>query len=340
MSNARTFFEAELDSQLQLPGVATEDDLADEWTWSEEEEFLVDRFNHATVMCDEVVSGLGVCDGGVYVDVTLGGGGHSEAILSAAQGARVIAFDRDQVALGAAKLRLAPFGDRVTFVHASFSELRDQLTSLGVSTVSGLCADLGVSSPQLDEAERGMSFRREGPIDMRMDTSRGQTALELIANSGDDELANIIFRFGDERRSRRIARSIKRACSADELHTTLDLRRAIVRATGPVRHGGVDPATRTFQAIRIAVNDELGELITLLAALPQVLAPGSIAAVISFHSLEDREVKRTFHQKELWAPLTKKPQIASENEQTANARSRSAKLRVARFSPLTEGDDL
>ncbi len=338
MSNARSM-QMQLDSQLELPGVPLGVELHDEWTWGEEEESLVDRFNHVTVMRDEVTRALAVRDGGVYVDVTLGGGGHSEAILAAAEGARVIAFDRDLAALAAARTRLASFGDRVTFVHASFSGLRAQLDALGISRVSGLCADLGVSSPQLDEAERGMSFRREGPIDMRMDTSRGDTALDLIANLGDDELADIIFRYGDERRSRRIARSIKRAYGAAELHTTLDLRRAIVRATGPVRHGGVDPATRTFQALRIAVNDELGELTALLAALPATVEPEGVAAMISFHSLEDREVKRAFQHRDLWAPLTKKPQMASEDEQTANARSRSAKLRAAVFSPAGEGDE-
>jgi 16S rRNA (cytosine1402-N4)-methyltransferase len=196
-----------------------------------------------------------------------------------------------------------------------------------------------VSSPQLDDPERGMSFRREGPIDMRMDRSSGDTALELIERLDDDALANIIFRHGDERRSRRIARSIKRALSDGELATTLDLRRAIVRAVGPVRVGGVDPATRTFQALRIAVNLELEELERLLAALPAILEPGGVAAILSFHSLEDRLVKQAFHDRAAWSVLWKKPVGASEEERSMNVRSRSVKLRAARLRPVGEEGD-
>jgi 16S rRNA (cytosine1402-N4)-methyltransferase len=174
-----------------------------------------------------------------------------------------------------------------------------------------------------------MSFRREGPIDMRMDPESGETALELIARVSDEELADVIFHYGDERRSRRIARSIHRAYHDGELETTLDLRRAIVRAVGPARVGGVDPATRTFQALRIAVNREMDELEALLAELPDLVAPGGVAAFISFHSLEDRAVKRTFQAKDTWLPLWKKPRVASDDEASANARARSAKLRAA-----------
>jgi 16S rRNA (cytosine1402-N4)-methyltransferase len=182
-----------------------------------------------------------------------------------------------------------------------------------------------------------MSFRREGPLDMRMDRSSGETALELIERLDDDELADVIFRYGDERRSRRIARSIKRALGDGELGTTLDLRRAIVRAVGPVRVGGVDPATRTFQALRIAVNAELEELEALLRALPSILEPGGVAAILSFHSLEDRLVKQAFHDKSTWEPLNKKPLAASEEERSLNLRSRSAKLRAARLrAPATD----
>jgi 16S rRNA (cytosine1402-N4)-methyltransferase len=170
-----------------------------------------------------------------------------------------------------------------------------------------------------------MSFRREGPIDMRMDPSEGEeTALELIERLSDDQLADIIFQYGDERRS------VKRALGDNQLFTTLDLRRAIVRAVGPVRVGGVDPATRTFQALRIAVNRELEELEELIAALPRLVEPGGVAAILSFHSLEDRLVKRAFHAKDTWQPLTKKPVIATDEEGAANPRSRSAKLRAAR----------
>jgi 16S rRNA (cytosine1402-N4)-methyltransferase len=253
-----------------------------------------------------------------------------------APGARVIAFDRDETAAAAARARLAPFGERVTIVRANFGSVQEKLAALGVGRVMGLCADLGVSSPQLDDPERGMSFRREGPIDMRMDRSSGETALELIAQLDDDALADVIFRYGDERRSRRIARSIHRALADGELGTTLDLRRAIVRAVGPVRVGGVDPATRTFQALRIAVNRELEELETLLAALPAILEPGGVAAVLSFHSLEDRLAKQAFHDRKMWEPLWKKPIGASEEESALNVRSRSAKLRAARLR-ATEG---
>ena len=253
------------DSQLTLPGLQPV-----EWVWCEETEEANVAFEHATVMRSEVVNALaqgGALGAGTYVDVTLGGGGHAQAILEASPDARVIGFDRDTFALDASRARLAGYGERVTFVHAPFDELAERLRALGIDRIQGLCADLGVSSPQLDEPSRGMSFRHEGPLDMRMDPTSGETALELIARLGEPELANVIFNYGDERRSRRIARSIKRAYGANELVTTLDLRRAIVRAVGPVRVGGVDPATRTFQALRIAVNDERGQVERLLAAL-------------------------------------------------------------------------
>jgi len=322
-------------SQLPLPGVVAEQ--ASEWTWTEEsgEEAEVADFVHATVLKAEMTQALSPREG-VFVDATVGGGGHTEAILEAHEKARVVALDRDSIALEAARGRLARFGDRVTFVKTPFGRIAEALDELGIETVAGVCADLGVSSPQLDDAARGMSFRREGPIDMRMDPSQGETALELIARLGDDELADVIYQYGDERRSRRIARSVKRALAEGQLETTLDLRRAIVRAVGPVRVGGVDPATRTFQALRIAVNRELEELEGLLAALPRVVEAGGVAAILSFHSLEDRLVKRAFHDKEVWAALTKKPVVASDEESAANPRARSAKLRAARR--LAEGE--
>jgi 16S rRNA (cytosine1402-N4)-methyltransferase len=175
-----------------------------------------------------------------------------------------------------------------------------------------------------------MSFRADGPLDMRMDTSSGETAAELIARLSDDELADVIYKFGDERRSRRVARCIKQAEARGELATTLDLRRAIVRAVGPARVGGVDPATRTFQALRIAVNHELDELATLLDSAARALKTGGVLAVISFHSHEDRLVKNAFKDRDLWAPLTKKPVVPTDAESIANPRARSAKLRAAR----------
>lgn len=316
-------------AQLALPGLAAES--AAEWVWSEEtgEETDVPAFVHETVMRAPVVNALAP-SAGVYVDATVGGGGHTEGILEAHPEARVVALDRDEIALAAAKERLARFGDRVTFVKTPFGEVVAALASAGLTQVDGLCADLGVSSPQLDEAARGMSFRREGPIDMRMDRSSGETALELVERLSDDELADIIFHYGEEKRSRRIARSVKRALAEGQLATTLDLRRAIVRAVGPVRVGGVDPATRTFQALRIAVNGELEQLEGLLGALPDIIRGDGRVAILSFHSLEDRLVKRAFHDREIWAPLTKKPVVASEEEGAANPRARSAKLRAAR----------
>ncbi len=314
--------------QLALPGVL---DASAEWTWDDFHEVSeVKRFEHATVMRDEVVRALAPRAGGLYVDVTLGAGGHTVAILEAEPKARVLALDRDPVAVAAAQERLAPVADRIAIVRAAFSSVAEQLRELGGGRADGLVADLGVSSPQLDDAERGMSFRREGPIDMRMDSSSGETALELIDRLTDDELANVIYEFGDERSSRRIARSIKKSLGGGELRTTLDLRRAIVRAVGPARVGGVDPATRTFQALRIAVNRELDELAHLLASLPDVIADGGVAAIVSFHSLEDRLVKRAFAVAP-WTPLTKKPVVPSDDEASQNPRARSAKLRAARL---------
>jgi 16S rRNA (cytosine1402-N4)-methyltransferase len=313
--------------QLALPGVLAE---SVEWVWSDDFDEVPDvkRYEHSTVMREELVRALAPRPGAVYVDATLGGGGHTVALLEAEPKARVFAMDRDRSAIEAATERLAPVMDRVTFVHAPFSRIRDELAIRGIAEVDGLMADLGVSSPQIDDPERGMSFRREGPIDMRMDPDAGETALELIERSSDEELADIIFQYGDERRSRRIARSIKKAFAGGELLTTLDLRRAVVRAVGPARVGGVDPATRTFQALRIAVNDELSELQHLLAAAVDVVRQDGRVAVLSFHSLEDRAVKRAFAAGP-WSPLVKKPVVPGDEECARNPRARSAKLRVA-----------
>lgn len=316
-------------AQLALPGVLADGSV--EWVWRDEldEGSEVKRFEHTTVMKAEVVRAIEPKAGGVYVDVTLGAGGHTVALLEAEPKARIVALDRDPAAVAAAAEWLVPVADRVVLVRSVFSRLREQLDTLGIREVDGVVADLGVSSPQLDDAERGMSFRREGPIDMRMDPDGEQTALEMVSALSDDELANVIYEYGDERRSRRIARSIKKALAAGELRTTLDLRRAIVRAVGPARVGGVDPATRTFQALRIAVNQELEELAHLLAELPSVLATGGVAAIVSFHSLEDRLVKRAFLTPG-WMPMTKKPSCPTDEEYAQNPRARSAKLRAAR----------
>lgn len=295
---------------------------------------------HITVLQSEVILGIEPKPGGVYVDATSGAGGHSLALLECEPRAQVLAFDRDQLALTTSKERLADHVSQVTFGQAVFSELSDKLTGLGVEKIDGLIADLGLSSLQLDDADRGMSFRAEGPIDMRMDPSRGETALELIGRLSQDQLADVIFTYGEERRSRRIARCIKEAWSDHKLENTRDLRRAIVRATGPQRQAGKDPATRTFQALRIAVNDELDEIRALLDFALSRIRPGGAAAIISFHSLEDRLVKRAFQDRQMWARITKKPMLPSDDERAINPRSRSAKLRVARrASDVTMVDD-
>jgi len=296
------------------------------------DQFLPDpepaAFGHTTVLRDETLAALAPRAGGVYVDATLGGGGHAEAILEAAPGATLVGIDQDQRAIEAARQRLDRFGTSVKLVLGRFSDIESHLTDF--VGVDGIIADLGVSSPQLNDPARGMSFRSEGPIDMRMGDTDGETALELIERLGSEELADVIYHFGEERRSRRIARCIHQAYRAGELRTTLDLRRAVVRAVGPARVGGVDPATRTFQALRIAVNRELDELKSLLEIAPRVLLPSAPLVIISFHSLEDRLVKRAFLERDIWERLTPKPIIPSRAETEQNPRSRSAKLRAAR----------
>jgi len=287
-------------------------------------------YEHQSVLLTEVLSIFRDCRSGTIVDATVGAGGHCEGLLIDNPRLKIIGCDRDENALDAAGRRLAPFGDRVALVKAEFRQLRQQLRELGLEQVSGLLADLGVSSLQLDHAERGMSFRSEGPIDMRMDQDGGETAAQLIARLRQNELADLIYEFGEERASRRIARCIKQAQTRGHLRTTLDLRRAVIAAVGPRRVAGLDPATRTFQALRIAVNSELDQLDTLLELASELVAPGGTVAIISFHSLEDRRVKRALANRNRWQPLTKKPLTASSEEYTHNPRSRSAKLRAAR----------
>jgi len=290
----------------------------------------VTGFEHTPVLLAEVLEQLAPVPGGTYADVTLGGGGHARAILErSAPDGRLIGTDRDPSALDAARAELGEFGQRVTLRKARIRDLRNVLTSLDIEQVDGIIADLGVSSAQLDHAERGFSLANDGPIDMRMDPTEGDSALDLIAYSDAEELANLIYRYGEEHRSRKIARALRQAYEEGDLATTGDLRRAVHRATGP-RRGRIDPSTKTFQALRIAVNDELGELESLLEQLPSVLRPGGVVAVISFHSLEDRIVKHGFRDSEHLVPLTKRPLIASESERDVNPRSRSAKLRAAR----------
>lgn len=296
-----------------------------------EEQPETPEFHHVSVMLSEVIEALSPRSGGFYVDATAGGAGHARAILEAsAPDGRLLAIDRDPQAVVVATERLGEFGERARVIHAEQRELPEVLREINAPLLDGLIADLGVSSPQLDQAERGFSFSRPGPLDMRMDTSRGETAADLLARLGESELADVLFQYGDERMSRKISRSIQRALEAGELHTTEDLRRAVVRVAGPRRAGKMDPATRTFQALRIAVNGELDQLRALLDAVPDLLADGGVVAVISFQSHEDRMVKRAFRDDARLENLTKRPLIAGDAEEALNPRSRSAKLRVAR----------
>jgi 16S rRNA (cytosine1402-N4)-methyltransferase len=288
-------------------------------------------FVHESVMTLEAIGFLQPRSGGVYADATLGAGGHTAAILDAsAPEGRVLSVDRDPRAVEHAQQRFLAYGDRALIVHGEFGDLPALLSSAGLGLIDGIVADLGVSSPQLDDAARGFSFQQDGPLDMRMDSSQGETALDLIARLSERELADVLYQFGEERRSRPIARSIRYALSNGELSTTADLRRAVVKAVGRPPNSKIDPATRSFQALRIAVNDELGQLTTLLKVIPDLLVDGGTAVIISFHSLEDRSVKHTLRNDPRMSVLTKRPLLAGEEEQASNRRARSAKLRAAR----------
>jgi 16S rRNA (cytosine1402-N4)-methyltransferase len=286
---------------------------------------------HWPVLPDEVLTFLSPKPGEVMVDATLGVGGHSLTIAQAVlPGGRLIALDQDSAMISLARPKLEPLP--VTLVHNNFEYLREILDGLNLSTVDGLLADLGVCSDQLDSAERGFSFQQSGPLDMRMDASRGEPASELLRRLNERDLAYLIFEFGEERFSRRIARRIVEARQREPITTTEQLaelvRRCVPRPKG--KRPSIDPATRTFQALRIAVNDELGALDRLLAVLPRCLKPGGRAVLISFHSLEDRRVKLAFRDREIWEVLTPKPIQAGEDELSRNPRARSAKLRAAR----------
>jgi 16S rRNA (cytosine1402-N4)-methyltransferase len=274
-------------------------------------------FSHVPVLLEPVLRAFSGVRG-LLVDATVGGAGHAEALLRASPQLRLLGFDRDPIAVAAATRRLLPFGDRAQVVHARFSELGEVIDSLGVDRVDGVLADLGLSSAQLTDPGRGMSFRLEGPLDMRMDPTGGETALEMMQRLTQEELADLIYRY------------IKQGLRTRELSTTIDLRRAVVRALGPRRIGGVDPATRTFQAVRLGVNQELFELRCLLDLSRRRLSPGGVLGVISFHSLEDRLVKRELLARGVWERLTPKPVTATEPEVSHNPRSRSAKLRFGR----------
>lgn len=308
-------------------------------------------FVHTPVLEAEVLAHLAPRPGGVYCDGTLGGGGHARGILErSSPDGRLIGIDRDREALAAARASLAEFGARVTFVHGTFGHMDELLAQAGVTEpLDGILLDVGTSSPQFDHAERGFSFAKEGPIDMRMDQSQGETALDLLRRATPDELVEILSELGEERFSKRIAREIKEALRQGQLHTTTDLA-AVVDGAIPApakRHMKVHPATRTFQALRIAVNHELDELERFLEIFPPLLRPGGRCGVISFHSLEDRMVKQVFRDlswtsrlpdhlaraagertEPVCVPVTRKPVFASDEEVAKNPRARSARLRV------------
>jgi len=286
---------------------------------------------HEPVMVPEVVSLLATARGGLFVDCTTGPGGHSAALLENGA-ARLLGLDRDQQALEIARERLASFGDRVELVHADYRELPRLLDERGIKGVDGILADLGVSSMQLDSDGRGFSFRRDEPLDMRMDRSQGPTVADLLATADETELANVIFEFGEERHSRRVARYIVNARAQGRLETTGALAEIVRRAVPTRGYQRIDPATRTFQALRIWVNRELEGLDAFLTAATGRLLSGARMAVITFHSLEDRIVKHTFRALaaagDALRVLTRKPLVAGEEELARNPRARSAKLRA------------
>ncbi|MDO4541645.1 MAG: 16S rRNA (cytosine(1402)-N(4))-methyltransferase RsmH [Bacillota bacterium] len=309
----------------------------------------MDKFLHQPVLLQETIDLLCWRDDGLYVDCTLGAGGHSEAILKKSPMTRVIGIDQDSEAIKAASKRLAPFGERVIFVWDNFKNIDEILGKLDVPRVDGVLMDLGISSPQLDHKERGFSYQQDAPLDMRMNQISGTiTADTLVNNLTEEELAQIIYRYGEERWAARIAGFIVEERQKAPLKTTGQLVN-IIRAAIPkkAREGKHHPAKKTFQALRIAVNDELQIIAPAMEAAAERLSPGGRLAVISFHSLEDRIVKDTMRylakdcicppgqaictcdKEQILKPVNRKPLCAGAEELEANPRARSAKLRVA-----------
>jgi len=282
---------------------------------------------HVPVLLDEVVHWLTPERGGLFVDCTVGLAGHARVLLQHGV-QRLVGIDRDPAALPLAQEVLREFGDRVELVHVDYRELGAVLEARGLTTVDGILADLGVSSMQLDGEGRGFSFRRDEPLDMRMDTSRGETGAEMLVRVDETELANVIYQFGEERHSRRIARALVRAREERPLETTGQVADIVRRASRMKGYWRIDPATRTFQALRIWVNRELEGLDPFLETAAGRLSPGGRLAVITFHSLEDRVVKHTFRRLETVQVLTRRPVVAGDEEMARNPRARSAKLRA------------
>ncbi len=288
---------------------------------------------HRPVLMKEVLDLLAPVPGGRYCDATVGYGGHARAVLEAsAPDGRLFGIDRDEQALAEARRNLAEFGDRVTLVHAPFSRIGEVLEQVGGLPLDGCLADLGVSSPQLDRVERGFSFRRSGPLDMRMDQSRGPSVADLLRDVEETELADVIYRFGEERASRRVARAIVYARRESPIDTTGRLAAIVRRAVPHKGHQRIDPATRTFQALRIWVNRELDGLDAFLERAARRLLASARLAMITFHSLEDRIVKHTFRAMDKAGEglriLTRRPLVPADEEVARNPRARSAKLRA------------
>ncbi|VEP13321.1 Ribosomal RNA small subunit methyltransferase H [Hyella patelloides LEGE 07179] len=282
-----------------------------------------ESFEHYSVLSKELIAGFKVIDYGHYLDVTVGGGGHSELILQSATEVKITAIDRDPIAIAATQTRLSSYYPKqLEFWQGNFAQFQPQETLF-----DGIIADLGVSSPQFDTPERGFSFRHEAPLDMRMDCFQEKTAAKIINYESEKTLADIFYQYGEERFSRRIARNI---VQKRPFYTTTGLAEAIAYSVpGKYRYGKIHPATRTFQALRIVVNRELESLETLIEKAPLWLKPNGIIGIISFHSLEDRLVKHGFRNHELLKVITKKPIIPQQEEIRENPRSRSAKLRFA-----------
>ncbi len=302
---------------------------------------------HVPVLLHETIDLLMSAPAGIYIDGTLGRGGHSMEILKRlAPEGRLIALDRDVEAIARTAEILAPFGEQVQRVHGNFADMKELCGQIGVTGADGVLLDLGVSSPQLDVAERGFSFGRDGPLDMRMDQTRGRSAADWVNEEDEQILADVIYRFGEDRDSRRIARAIVRAREDGRIERTAELAAIVERAKGG-RRGPTHPATKTFQALRMAVNAELESLEAGLEAGLEMLRPGGRMAVITFHSLEDRMVKECFKRHAVKREslqqggeklvydepavrlVNKKPLTASKQELDENPRARSAKLRVA-----------
>jgi 16S rRNA (cytosine1402-N4)-methyltransferase len=306
-------------------------------------------FDHTTVLLKETVDGLNINPDGVYVDCTLGGAGHSEYLVKQLSSkGRLICFDQDTIAIENAKIRLADYLDRVTFVHSNFRYLKEELEKLNIHQVDGILYDLGVSSPQLDTPERGFSYHHDAPLDMRMDQTAELTAYHVVNEWSYDNLVRIFFRYGEEKFSKQVARKIEQARAIAPVETTGQLVELIKDGIpAPARRKGGHPAKRIFQAIRIAVNDELGAAEDSLVDAIDLLAIGGRISVITFHSLEDRLTKTIFkeasslpdlppglpiipdHMKPVLKLVTRKPILPTDEELEANNRSRSAKLRIA-----------